>query len=106
MLDAVMRLAAGFTADAALPSMGRMETLAPWAPEVPDVSCLESSQDGWGHSCSKLAHETDELYIIVMRITLCTCIIYCMSCVIASLQPGRSLNKLLYASICLRYWDA
>lgn len=54
MLDAVMRLAAGFTADAALPSIGRMETLAPWAPEVPEVSRLESSHGGSGHSHSNL----------------------------------------------------
>jgi len=54
MLDAVMRLAAGFTADAALPSIGRMETLAPWAPEVPEVSRLESSHGGSGRSHSTL----------------------------------------------------
>jgi len=54
MLDAVMRLAAGFTADAALPSIGRMETLAPWAPEVQEVSRLESSHGGSGRSHSEL----------------------------------------------------
>eukprot|EP00434_Breviolum_minutum_P020805 symbB.v1.2.018353.t1/scaffold1457.1/size117646/11 len=55
MLDAVMRLAAGFTADAALPSIGRMETLAPWAPEVPEVSPQksEAAEQSTAESASK-----------------------------------------------------